>query len=363
VGRALVRLIFSSRKRHSNVEKIKLKFLAVSDSTQMIVAQRSKIGIPDADISKLVHHKETGQSLSTYTNSSKATASIGANELERILEIARELANYDRIVVVDTTSSNTSKLLQNALENFDCAIVSANKVPFADTSTEMFHALSHSSSSRFESTVGAGLPVISTIDRLLRGGDDVVRISGSLSGTLGYIMSKIEDGKTCFSDAVLEAKKRGFTEPDPRDDLSGTDVARKALIMARRIGVNASMRDVTIEPLFPVEMKKLSLDQFMKRLSELDDDMSARVVDANQRKGSLRYVATLDLRPAKPVLRVGLEVVPRDSSLALLRGTENMVCIATKFYNITQPLVIRGAGAGVEVTASGVLSDIIDLVI
>ena len=190
-----------------------------------------------------------------------------------------------------------------------------------------------------------------------------MRVAGSLSGTLGYIMSNIQDGKSTFSDCVKDAKAKGFTEPDPRDDLSGTDVARKALIMARRIGLNVSMSDVEIEPLFPNSMKSLTLNEFMKKLPELNADMSARVQDARDRNACLRYVATLDTRRAKPVLRIGLEVVPMESALGSLKGTENMVCIATKFYNITQPLVIRGAGAGTEVTASGVLSDVIDLVL
>ena len=339
-------------------------------------------------ISKLVHHKEIGNRLSTFTCDSKTTAAIQSNELSRILEIAHELANYDHLIVVDTTCADTSKMLRNSVESFDCSVVSANKKPFADSDLKTFKALTLHRSTRFESTVGAGLPVIctwyssakrenfnylsrfithfvvrstrttthsqcnnsnthtnktrasrsntGTIDRLLRGGDEIVRVAGSLSGTLGYIMSNIQDGKTLFSDCVKDAKAKGFTEPDPRDDLSGTDVARKALIMARRIGLNVSMSDVEIEPLFPNSMKSLTLNEFMKKLPELNADMSARVQDARDRNACLRYVATLDTRPAKPVLRVGLEVVPVESALGSLKGTENMVCIATKFYNITR---------------------------
>ena len=197
-------------------------------------------------------------------------------------------------------------MLRNAVEGFDCSIVSANKKPFADSDMKTFKSLTLHRSTRFESTVGAGLPVISTIDRLLRGGDEIVRIAGSLSGTLGYIMSRIQNGKTRFSDAVQDAKARGYTEPDPRDDLSGTDVARKALIMARRMGLNVSMRDVKIEALFPDSMICLSLEDFMKKLPELDTDMRARVrsvfVDALELKSALEYTLEHRYRTRKIVM-------------------------------------------------------------
>ena len=162
VGRAFVRLVFSSKKRHMQIEKVRLRFLAVSDSSRMIVAQRSKEGIPDSVISKLVHHKESGNRLSTFTCDSKTTAAIQSNELSRILEIAHELANYDHLVVVDTTCADTSKMLRNSVESFDCSVVSANKKPFADSDPKTFKALTLHRSTRFESTVGAGLPVICT---------------------------------------------------------------------------------------------------------------------------------------------------------------------------------------------------------
>ena len=162
VGRAFVRLVFSSKKRHLQIEKVRLRFLAVSDSSRMIVAQRSKEGIPDSVISKLVHHKEIGNRLSTFTCDSKTTAAIQSNELSRILEIAHELANYDHLIVVDTTCADTSKMLRNSVESFDCSVVSANKKPFADSDLKTFKALTLHRSTRFESTVGAGLPVICT---------------------------------------------------------------------------------------------------------------------------------------------------------------------------------------------------------
>jgi len=252
---------------------------------------------------------------------------------------------------------------------FGSAIVLANKKPLSGPYASTFQRLRSCGCGPkgllHESTVGAGLPVISTLERLIYGGDRVLKVEGALSGTLGYLMTRLGEGIR-FSDALAEAIAKGFTEPDPRDDLSGMDVARKALIVARLLGVKAEMSDISVESLYPQAMApaKLSLADFMKQLPTLDSAMATRVADAKRIGQKLRYVASivmgdsLDASSSRsPILRVGLQEVPQESALGTLAGTENMVCYTTAFYR-PQPLVIRGFGAGVEVTASGVVADL-----
>ena len=208
---------------------------------------------------------------------------------------------------------------------------------------------------RFESTVGAGLPVIFTLRRLLDAGDKVKLVEGQLSGTLGYILSGLQKGEK-FSSVVNDAKAKGFTEPDPRDDLSGLDVARKALILARCIGLQADLSEVEVEALYPEHMADIAAAEFMERVPELDEFVQERVDAAAAKEKRLRYAATI--RPEK--ITVGLVEVEKDSPLASLDGTDNLISFTTEWYQ-TSPTVVKGPGAGLEVTAAGVLSDAMDL--
>jgi homoserine dehydrogenase len=200
---------------------------------------------------------------------------------------------------------------------------------------------------RFEATVGAGLPVIHTLRYLVDTGDVVKHIDGALSGTLGYLCSRLEDGES-FSDAVREAKARGYTEPDPRDDLGGMDVARKALILGRLAGWPLESSDVRVDPLYPAEMADLSLGEFMAEMARLDADFAAYM---GALTGVPRYMA--EIAPGKSV--VGLRMVG-ERQAAQLRGTLNLVSFATERY-AEHPLTLMGPGAGVDVTAAAVLQD------
>ncbi|KAJ6790645.1 uncharacterized protein M6B38_174385 [Iris pallida] len=211
---------------------------------------------------------------------------------------------------------------------------------------------------RFESTVGAGLPVIASVTRVLASGDPITHITGSLSGTLGYVMSEVEDGKL-FSEVVLAAKSLGYTEPDPRDDLSGMDVARKALILARLLGQRINLSDIQVESLYPDELgpNSMSTEAFLESgLSSLDKDVDERVRSASSKGNVLRYVCVIE----GPRCQVGLKELPKDSPLGRLRGSDNVVEIYSRCYK-NSPLVIQGAGAGNDTTAAGVLADIVDL--
>eukprot|EP00854_Cymbomonas_tetramitiformis_P019898 gene19898-23804_t len=202
------------------------------------------------------------------------------------------------------------------------------------------------------------MPLIATVTRLVRSGDKISKMAGALSGTLGYVMSGLEDGKA-FSQVVREAKAAGYTEPDPRDDLSGTDVARKALILARLQGWRLELADVTVESLFPTEMgpDSMPLNNFMNEgLLALDAPIAKRVEEAAASDGALRYAATVQ----DGKCTVGLVVVPKQSALGQLRGTDNLLEVCSGCYN-PNPLVLQGRGAGTETTASGILADILEL--
>ncbi|MBO9663272.1 bifunctional aspartate kinase/homoserine dehydrogenase I [Dokdonella sp.] len=207
---------------------------------------------------------------------------------------------------------------------------------------------------RYEATVGAGLPVISTLRDLLDTGDELLAAEGIFSGTLAWLFNRY-DGTRPFSQLVREAHALGYTEPDPRDDLSGTDVARKLVILAREAGVALDLADVSVESLVPAGLRDLGADAFMQRLEELDQAVAVRHQHAREAGQVLRYVARLD-RDGKA--SVGLVALPGDHAFAHLRLTDNVVQFSTRRYH-DNPLVVQGPGAGPEVTAAGVFADLL----
>ena len=207
---------------------------------------------------------------------------------------------------------------------------------------------------RYEATVGAGLPVVSTLRDLLDTGDEIVAIEGILSGTLAWLFNKF-DGSVPFSQLVAEARALGYTEPDPRDDLSGTDVARKLVILARESGHALSLEDVQVQSLVPEALRGGSADAFMARLAEVDDEYAERLRKARAEGKVLRYVARLD---ADGRASVGLVELPDDHAFAKLRLTDNIVQFSTRRYR-DNPLIVQGPGAGAEVTAAGVFADLL----
>jgi homoserine dehydrogenase len=183
----------------------------------------------------------------------------------------------------------------------------------------------------------------------------VSKIEGCPSGTLGYLFGELGRGKR-FSEALRGAISKGYPEPDPREDLSGTDVARKALILGRLLGFPGEMSDIDVESLVPVPARKLSRDAFVERLEDFDAEWEKRVQDARDKGGVLRYRCTVTPRR----IRVGLVVVNTTSSLASLNGTDNQFIFTTERYK-TNPIVITGPGAGPAVTAGGILNDVLKL--
>ena len=215
-------------------------------------------------------------------------------------------------------------------------------------------ASSHGTRFRYEATVGAGLPIVQTLRDLLDTGDEIISIEGIFSGTLAYLFNRY-DGSVPFSTLVQEARAAGYTEPDPRDDLNGRDVARKLVILAREMGLQMEVADVDVESLVPVELREVDGTEFLERLVEADESFAARFASAHAAGKKLRYVARLN---AAGQAHVGLVELPSDHAFAHLRLTDNIVQFTTRRYR-DNPLVVQGPGAGPEVTAAGVFADLL----
>ena len=286
----------------------------------------------------------------------KVPRGVKASAEEAMAEVKRHALS--RPILVDVTAGDTSAVLEAAMmAGMD--LVLANKRPLAVPHGKS-GGLARSAASRgrrmlHEATVGAGLPIIDTINKLQESGDEVLRIEGCPSGTLGYLFGELGRG-TRFSTALRAAKTLGYTEPDPREDLSGMDVARKALILGRLIGFEGELDQVDVESLVPDAYRDIPAAEFLARLEELDPVWQARVDAARERDTVLRYRATV----AHDSATVGLVAVDTSSSLATLTGTDNQFSITTKRYR-DNPIVITGPGAGVAVTAAGVLNDVLKL--
>ena len=204
--------------------------------------------------------------------------------------------------------------------------------------------------------MGAGLPIVTTLRDLRETGDEITSIEGIFSGTLAYLFN-VYDGRTSFSDIVRDARQRGYTEPDPRDDLSGMDVARKLIILGREMGLDLELADVKVESLVPAGLEGGSIDEFMARLPRHDAGMRERLEAARARGKVLRYVGRLTADGQAVVGLVELEARHAFANIAL---TDNVVRFATRRY-CDNPLIVQGPGAGPEVTAGGVFADLLRL--
>ncbi len=347
IGRALIGQLTKQEKHLRRELGMDLKVVALADRSGIKIEEH---GFTSQALQKLAKEKASGGRL--FDRSSPLT-------LEQLLTLMREelwLLPSHRPILVDLTSEETAPLLQEALER-GFHIVTANKKPMAVPQIEfdrmMLTAKERGLSFRYEATAGAGLPVLDTLAKLREAGDRVETILGCFSGTLGFLMTKLEDG-VLFSEAVREAWKLGYTEPDPRDDLSGKDVARKALILARTLGHRAELADIAIEPLYGPDVDHSDPGTFVNNLAKLNAEFAKRIERAAREACVLRYVAKINKRG----IRVGIEAVPQSSPMGGLRGTANQVAIYSKRYK-TNPLVVTGPGAGADVTAAGVLNDIV----
>jgi len=204
--------------------------------------------------------------------------------------------------------------------------------------------------------IGAGLPIIQTLRGLVETGDEVIKIEGVLSGTLSYIFNSL-DGRRTFSEVVREAHSLGLTEPDPREDLSGVDVARKLIILAREMGLEVEMDSVQVESLVAEDLRGGTVDEYLAGLAKHDPSVASLLNSARDQSQVIRYVGTID---SNGNLSAQMREFPLDHPFASLKGSDNIVSFQTARYN-TQPMIVRGPGAGPEVTAAGVFADLLRL--
>ncbi len=297
-----------------------------------------------------------GISFSTYSDLVlELHQSQVAEDNEKNIKKAIELINYPFVLIDTTASDKTIAHICQAMRQ-NGFVVMANKKPLSHSQKqydELQQVKGHVL--YFETVVGAGLPVIQTIRTLRDTGDEILEIHGCLSGTLGYIFSQMERGKL-FSETVYSAINKGFAEPDPRSDLSGMDVARKALILSRLCGWPSEFEKVRLAGLFPRYMNNLKSHEFLKLLPDLDAEYLQRSAIESKNNMHLRYVAEIN----RNTCEVGLQAVSKTSDMGSLKGTDNLFVIKTKRY-FNNPLIIKGPGAGIDVTAAGVFGDILTI--
>lgn len=337
VGSTLLRQILETRTVAAQRTGLALNLIGLADISGLVFDAN---GLSDATLQGILQAAQNRQLLNTVAST-------------RPLDDLRALVPAGTIVA-DVTASTQAVPLLKALLEAGCGVVLANKNPLIDPWAAT-QTLFESPRLRYECTVGAGLPVIKSLRDLLDTGDEVIQITGCMSGTLGYLCAELERGRS-YAESVGRARELGYTEPDPRDDLSGHDVARKALILARTAGWPLEMADLTVESLYPESLAALTPEEFMAAAHTANKDYATRFRDAQAQGGTLRYVAQVGPDGGT----VGLSFVPQDNPMSLLRGPANYFILQTRRYNAL-PMVISGPGAGPDVTAAGVLGDILDL--
>tara|TARA_R110002073_G_scaffold57778_4_gene146779 strand:+ start:208777 stop:212172 length:3396 start_codon:yes stop_codon:yes gene_type:complete len=342
VGGALINQILKSKDEIEKRKGINLNIFAIANSKQVLLSKNG-VGTNWRDQLKQAPKE---------------------NAIEGIVEFAKK-HHLENLIAVDNTAS--SEFYQNYIPliaaGFD--LVSSNKI--ANTISHSFYTLlreklkENRKSYLYETTVGAGLPLIDTIKLLHESGENITKIRGVFSGTLSYLFNNFSVQEKSFSEIIQETIDKGFTEPDPREDFSGNDVARKLLILARELDLHNEFEDVKIQNLIPEAYQQISTQEFLKQLNVLDEDFQK--LKSQQKEGYvLRYIGELsgDLSKEKGVLAVKLVSIPEDSTLGHVKGSDAIFEIFTESYG-EQPIVIQGAGAGAEVTARGVFGDILRL--
>ncbi|EHV5552459.1 bifunctional aspartate kinase/homoserine dehydrogenase II [Vibrio vulnificus] len=277
----------------------------------------------------------------------------GANWLQRLSSIQ----DYDEVVVLDVTASRELAAQYLDIAHQGMHLISANKIA-GSASSDYYYQVQDAFSKigrhwLYNATVGAGLPINHTVRDLRESGDEIVALSGIFSGTLSWLFQQF-DGSVPFAELVDLAWQQGLTEPDPRSDLDGSDVMRKLVILARESGLDIEPENVKVESLVPEELKELSLDDFFDQAHLLSERLQERLTKAQRQDQVLRYVARLEKNGKA---RVSVEALQREHALANLLPCDNIFAIESKWYR-DNPLVIRGPGAGREVTAGAIQSDL-----
>jgi len=342
VGSTLIEQVLKNAVEIRNRKKLDLKIVAIANSRKMAF---NKEGFTES----------WSDDILVAENESHVKALINFSQINQL----------ENLIVVDNTASldfvkNYPVLAENGFD-----LVSSNKIfntlPISEY-RDFRHILTKKNKKYlYETNVGAGLPLIDTIKLLHLSGENITRIKGVFSGSLSYIFNNFSVRDEKFSAILLEAMEKGFTEPDPREDLSGNDVARKLLILARELDLSNEISDIKIENLIPKALNKINKEEFIQSFNLLDAHFE-EVKNNQEENHVLRFVGDLhgDLQQEKGELDVKLISVPANSSLGQLKGSDSIFEIYTESYG-ENPLVIMGAGAGAKVTARGVFGDILRL--
>lgn len=345
VGGALIEQVIENRPRWRERFGLDITIAAVAGRAGATIADDAS-GLSDATLRQLVDGRRSG------------TRGVDHGS---VTEALPALAQPGPMIVLDAAAGEGTADIDVQALNLGAGVVLSNKAPLAlpvldGRSNALWAESSSTGRLKFEATCGAGLPVISTLQSLLDTGDQVREISGTLSGTFGAIFSAVGSGVP-FSRAVRDAKAAGYTEPDPRDDLSGLDVARKGLILSRTMGNMIDLDDIEVHSLVPDHLADVSIDEFLERLSEQDPEIARQASESRESGLSLKYV--MNWHEERGVT-VGLGRVPRSTVLGALQGPENIVSFRTDRYD-QYPCVVSGPGAGAAVTAAGMLADMLNL--
>ena len=339
VGSKLLEQLSISEEHLKNSSGIAVKLVLVADSTHALLNPN---GI------------KSGWDTGFKTNSTRYS-------FDKIEEYLKE-NTFENLVSIDTTASEDFPQKYIALVNAGSHIIAANKV--ANTlSSEFYKELrkelkKNNKKFIYETNVGAGLPIVETLRNLHLSGEKVTKIRGVFSGSLSFIFNKYSEEEKEFSEVLKEAGVLGYTEPDARIDLSGKDVGRKLLILARELELNKELEEVKIQSLIPKQLNgDTSLEEFNKRVKELDLHFGSYKKDKSEDE-VLRYVG--ELNAVSGELEAKLIKEPKTSVLGQIEGADNIFEIYTESYK-DLPLVIRGAGAGADVTARGVFGDILKI--
>ncbi len=338
IGGTLLQQIEDQKEELKNDLALELKIVGLSNSQKMIFDED---GLDAAEWKSKIENSNI-----------KADASEFVAKMKEM--------NLPNTIFVDNTASKSVPELYKEILSASISIVTPNKIA-TSSSYQHYLDLKDTAKSRnvqflYETNVGAGLPVISTLQGLINSGDKIEKIEAVVSGSLSYIFNNF-DGSEPFHDLVMKAKELGYTEPDPRDDLSGSDVRRKIIILTREAGIAIEPDDVALDPILPsVCMEAAGVPQFFDTLKSEDDYFNGLIEDAKSKEKVLRFIASMENGKAK----IGLQAVGKESPFYSLQMSDNMIVFTTKRYN-DRPLIVRGPGAGAEVTAGGVFSDIISI--